>query len=70
MARREGVVRLYDERVCRLREFYLVRFEIGFRYRNIVVYQSQMTKCLDAVLLTRDYILDWECRQTAVKLPF
>ena len=68
MARREEVVRLYDERFCRMWEFYLVLCEIGFRYRSMVVYQFQLTKCLDAVPVTRDYILDWERQHAAVKL--
>ena len=68
MARREEMVRLYDERFCRMWEFYLVSCEVGFRYRGMVVYQLQLTKCLDAVPLTRDYILDWE-RKRSEKLP-
>ncbi len=70
MARREEVVRLYDERFCRMWEFYLVSCEIGFRYRGMVVYQLQLTKCLAALPLTRDYILDWERQHAAVKLEF
>jgi cyclopropane-fatty-acyl-phospholipid synthase len=70
MARREEVVRLYDERFYRMWEFYLVSCEVGFRYRGMVVYQLQLTKNLDAVPLTRDYILDWERQHAAVKLEF
>ena len=70
MARREEVVRLYDERFYRMWEFYLVSCEVGFRYRSMVVYQLQLTKCLDAVPLTRDYIWDWEQQHAAVKLEF
>ena len=70
IARREEMVRLYDERFCRMWEFYLVICEIGFRYRGMVVYQLQLTKHLDAVPLTRDYILDWERQHAAVKLEF
>ncbi|WP_234730453.1 SAM-dependent methyltransferase [Acidocella facilis] len=65
MARRDEVVRLYDERFCRMWEFYLALCEIGFRYRGMVVFQLQLTKRLDAVPLTRDYILDWENEQTS-----
>jgi cyclopropane-fatty-acyl-phospholipid synthase len=63
MARRDEVVRLYDERFCRMWEFYLVICEIGFRYRGMVVFQLQLTKHLDAVPITRDYMLDWEREQ-------
>ena len=58
------MVRLYDERFCRMWEFYLVICEIGFRYRAMVVYQLRLTKRLDAVPLTRDYIFDWEQKKS------
>jgi cyclopropane-fatty-acyl-phospholipid synthase len=69
MAPREEMVRLYDQRFCPMWEFYLVSCEVGFRYRGMVVYQLQLTKRLDAVPLTRDYILDWE-RQKGEQLLF
>jgi cyclopropane-fatty-acyl-phospholipid synthase len=65
MARRDEVVRLYDERFCRMWEFYLVLCEIGFRYRGMAVFQLQLAKHLDAVPLTRDYMLDWERDRTS-----
>jgi cyclopropane-fatty-acyl-phospholipid synthase len=60
MARRDEVVRLYDERFCRMWEFYLVLCEIGFRRRTNVVFQIQLAKRVDAVPITRDYMVDWE----------
>jgi cyclopropane-fatty-acyl-phospholipid synthase len=60
MARREEVVRLYDERFCRMWEFYLVLCEIGFRLRTNIVLQMQLTKRVDALPITRDYMIDWE----------
>ena len=69
LARREEVVRLYDERFCRMWEFYLVSCEVGFRYRGMVVYQLQLTKSLDAVPLTREYISEYE-RQTGDQCHF
>jgi cyclopropane-fatty-acyl-phospholipid synthase len=69
MARREEMISLYDERFCRMWEFYLVSCEVGFRYRGMVVYQLQLTKKLDAVPLTRDYIFDWE-RKKGEQLHF
>jgi cyclopropane-fatty-acyl-phospholipid synthase len=65
MARRDEVARLYDERFCRMWEFYLVLCEIGFRYRDMVVFQLQLTKRLDAVPLIRDYMLDGERERTS-----
>ncbi len=60
MARRDEVGRLYDERFCRMWEFYLVLCEIGFRRRTNVVFQIQLAKRVDAVPITRDYMVDWE----------
>ena len=51
---------LYDERFCRMWEFYLAGAEMGFRYGRLVVFQFQMAKSLDALPLTRDYMLDSE----------
>jgi hypothetical protein len=41
-------------------EFYLALCEVGFRYRTNVVLQMQLTKRLDMVPITRDYMFDWE----------
>jgi len=49
---------LYDERFCRMWEFYLAGAEMSFRYARNVVFQLQLTKRLDAVPLTRDYMLE------------
>lgn len=60
MARRAEVVLLYDERFCRMWEFYLVLSEIGFRLRTNIVFQMQLSKRLDTVPMTRDYMVDVE----------
>ena len=57
---REKVRALYDERFCRMWEFYLVGSEMGFRHEGLVVFQIQLAKKQDALPLTRDYIQDWE----------
>jgi cyclopropane-fatty-acyl-phospholipid synthase len=54
------VKRLYDERFFRMWEFYLAGAEMGFRHQGLVVFQIQMTKSVDALPITRDYITDWE----------
>jgi cyclopropane-fatty-acyl-phospholipid synthase len=59
-ANRQRIAELYDERFCRMWEFYLVLCEIGFRYRTNMVFQMQLVRRLDAVPLTRDYMVDWE----------
>jgi cyclopropane-fatty-acyl-phospholipid synthase len=56
MARREEALRLYDERFCRMWEFYLASSEMSFRYRGLMVFQVQLARHQDAVPLTRDYI--------------
>jgi cyclopropane-fatty-acyl-phospholipid synthase len=41
-------------------EMYLIGSEIGFRRQGFMVFQMQLAKAVDAVPLTRDYMLDWE----------
>lgn len=55
-ARRAEAARMYDERFCRMWEFYLAISELAFRYRGHMVFQLQLAKRVDAVPLTRDYI--------------
>lgn len=47
---------LYDERFCRMWEFYLASSEVAFRWQDLVVFQLQLAHRPDAVPLTRDYI--------------
>ncbi len=49
---------LYDERFCRMWEFYLAASEASFRHLGNVVFQVQLANRQDAVPLTRDYIDD------------
>lgn len=62
-AERDAIASLYDERFCRMWEFYLASAEVCFRYQDLTVYQIQLTKRLDALPLTRDYMFDWERKQ-------
>ena len=59
-ARRDEVAAIYDERFCRMWELYFVICEMGFRYENLMVFQIQLSKSLETVPLTRDYMVDWE----------
>jgi cyclopropane-fatty-acyl-phospholipid synthase len=59
-ANRDRVKALYDERFCRMWEFYLAGSEVAFRWGGHLNFQMQMTRRVDAVPLTRDYITDWE----------
>jgi cyclopropane-fatty-acyl-phospholipid synthase len=47
---------IYDDRFCRMWEFYLASCEMGFRYDNLMVFQVQLAKRIDAVPLVRDYM--------------
>jgi cyclopropane-fatty-acyl-phospholipid synthase len=60
LANRERIKAIYDERFCRMWEFYLVGCEIAFRYFDQMVFQMQITRRLDAVPIVRDYVTDWE----------
>lgn len=57
---RAEVARLYDERFCRMWEFYLSGCEVAFRRLDQMVFQIQLARRQDAVPLTRDYMFDWE----------
>ncbi len=59
-ANRAEIARLYDERFCRMWEFYLAGSEMAFRHAGHVVFQIQLAKRIDALPLTRDYMLDIE----------
>jgi cyclopropane-fatty-acyl-phospholipid synthase len=60
LANRREVAELYDERFCRMWEYYLVGAEVGFRYGAHMVFQLQLARRADAVPLTRHYIEDSE----------
>lgn len=64
MARRAEATALYDERFCRMWEFYLSMSETAFRYQDIAIFQVQLARRQDAVPLTRSYIAE---RETALK---
>jgi cyclopropane-fatty-acyl-phospholipid synthase len=53
---RAEVLQVYDERFLRMWEFYLASCEIAFRSWGFMVWQVQLTRRLDVVPLTRDYI--------------
>lgn len=59
---RSQAARIYDERFCRMWEFYLTASEMLFRNGPLMVFQLQLAHRNDAVPLTRDYITDNEGR--------
>ena len=62
MANRDEAKALYDERFCRMWEFYLAGSEVSFRVDANMVFQIQLAKRQDVVPLTRDYIGEREAR--------
>lgn len=59
-ANRERAQSIYDERFCRMWQFYLVASEVAFRHNHHVVFQIQLAKKQDAVPLTREYLTSQE----------
>ena len=47
---------IHDETFCRMWEFYLAASETAFRYQNLVVFQVQLAKRIEALPITRDYM--------------
>jgi cyclopropane-fatty-acyl-phospholipid synthase len=61
-ANRDAIATLYDERFCRMFEFYLAGSELAFRQQDHVNFQLQITREQAAAPLTRDYITETERR--------
>jgi cyclopropane-fatty-acyl-phospholipid synthase len=47
---------LYDERFCRMWRYYLVASEMTFRHHRQCVFQIQMSRKIETVPITRDYL--------------
>jgi cyclopropane-fatty-acyl-phospholipid synthase len=62
-ANRDAIAALYDERFCRMFEFYLAGSELSFRESDHMNFQIQLVNQHSAVPLTRDYMFEAE-RQT------
>ncbi len=59
-ANRDAIAALYDERFCRMFEFYLAGSELAFRTNAHMNFQIQMVHNNEAVPLTRDYMFEAE----------
>jgi cyclopropane-fatty-acyl-phospholipid synthase len=59
-ANRDAIAALYDERFCRMFEFYLAGSELAFRHQDHVNFQVQITREQSAAPLARDYITETE----------
>jgi cyclopropane-fatty-acyl-phospholipid synthase len=67
LAHRDEAANLYSERFCRMWEYYLSMAETAFQYEDVVVFQIQAVKQIDAVPLTRAYIAEREDRLRAAE---
>jgi cyclopropane-fatty-acyl-phospholipid synthase len=62
---RDKAAQIYDERFCRMWEFYLAAAELEFLYGPHMVFQLLLSTKRDAVPIRRDFMLDAE--RTALK---
>ena len=74
MAQRDKAKELYDERFCRMWEFYLAGSEACFTLGQHVNFQFQLTKRVGVVPMTRNYIAEREAQlraheQRAISYP-
>lgn len=60
LANRDQAAKLYDERFCRMWEFYLAVSEAGFRTQDLEVFQIQLAKKKENLPITRDYMFGRE----------
>ncbi len=65
-ANRERAKELYDERFCRMWEFYLASSEMAFRHAGMNNFQIQFAKNQHALPLTRNYMFEEEERLRAI----
>lgn len=66
-ANRDTITSVYDERFCRMFEFYLASSELAFRRQDHMNFQLQLVRDQTALPLTRDYMMETE-RAQAVQL--
>jgi cyclopropane-fatty-acyl-phospholipid synthase len=70
-ANRARIAQMYDERFCRMWEFYLISAEMMFRTGSQLVFHMQLAKKRDAAPIVRDYITDLQrrYREMEARLP-
>ena len=56
LSKKSQVLEMFDEKFFRMWEFYLASCEMAFKWGDQVVFQFQLSKKLDSVPNTRDYI--------------
>jgi cyclopropane-fatty-acyl-phospholipid synthase len=72
LVRRDEAVVMFDERFCRMWEYYLAMSETAFRYEQVVVFQLQLVRRQESAPLTRDYVAateaDLRARENAISI--
>ena len=58
---------LYDERFCRMWEYYLAASEAAFRWNGLMVFQIQLARRPDVIPITREYMVDRERGNAAAR---
>jgi cyclopropane-fatty-acyl-phospholipid synthase len=66
-ANRAEIAALYDEKFCRMWEFYLISAEMMFRTGSQLVFHMQLARQRDAAPITRDYITDTQRRYREIE---
>ena len=56
LSKRSEIKDLFDEKFCRMWEFYLASCAAAFKYRDLAVFQLQIVKNFQSAHRTRDYI--------------
>ena len=67
VARKDEVLKLYDERFFRMWEFYLASSETAFLHDRMFVFQLQLAKHQDMVPYTRSYIAEAEAKLAKIE---
>jgi cyclopropane-fatty-acyl-phospholipid synthase len=66
-ANREKIAAMYDERFCRMWEFYLISAEMMFRTGSQLVFHMQLARRRDAAPIVRDYVTDAQRRYREIE---
>jgi cyclopropane-fatty-acyl-phospholipid synthase len=66
-ANRARIAAMYDERFCRMWEFYLISAEMMFRTGSQLVFHMQLARKRDAVPVVRDYVTDLQRRYREIE---
>ncbi len=66
-ANRARIAEMYDERFCRMFEFYLISCEMMFRTGSQEVFHMQLAKQRDAAPIVRDYVVEEQRRYEQIE---